>query len=205
MSAEPPVRYMTVEEYLEFEESSTEKHEFIGGVIYAMAGADFPHNQIFSNSLIAIGSYLRDKSCRVYGSDLKVAVKTKSEFAYPDLTIVCGGAQFFSGKRGIVTNPSVIIEILSAETKNYDYGEKFMLYRQIETLTEYILISSLELRVEKFQKEAAGTWTMTEYKSLTDALPINTIQFNLPLEEIYRDVVFEEKDYSRGIVRPSAH
>lgn len=201
MSAVPAVKYMTVEEYLEMEDASTEKHEFIGGVIYAMAGADFPHNQVFSNTHGSIWQYLRDKNYRVYGSDLKVNVKTKSDFAYPDLTIVCDGAQFFQGKRGIVTNPSVIIEILSPDTQNYDHGEKFMLYRQIETLKEYILISSMEVWVEKFKRENSGSWTLTEYKNMTDSLPVDTIHFGLPLTEIYRDVVFEPKDYTRGIVR----
>src|SRR5215210_5323140 len=149
MSAVPAVKYMTVEEYLEMEDTSTEKHEFIGGIIYAMAGADFPHNQIASNTHGSIWHFLRNKNCRVYGSDLKVNVKTKADFAYPDLTIICDAAKFFEGKRGIILNPSVIIEILSPDTKNYDHGEKFMLYRQIDSLQEYILISSMEPFVEK--------------------------------------------------------
>lgn len=201
MSSEPAVKYMTVEEYLEFEETSTEKHEFIGGVIYAMAGAGVSHNRVVRNSVIEIGQFLKGKPCEIFQGDLKIHVKTESGIAYPDISIVCDGLQFLEGRKDVVTNPAIIIEVLSPSTQNYDHGEKFMFYRQIPVLQEYILISSIEAFVEKFKKADSGSWILTEYKNLTDTLPIDTIRYNLPLSEIYRDVVFEERDYTKGIVR----
>lgn len=195
------MKYMTVEEYLAFEDASTEKHEFIGGVVYAMAGAGVSHNRVVRNTVVEIGQFLKEKPCEIFQSDLKVHVKTESGISYPDITIVCDELQFLETRTDVVTNPSVIVEVLSPSTQNYDHGEKFMFYRQIESLQEYILISSMELRIEKFKKEASGSWTLTEYKNLTDKLPIDTIQFQLLLAEIYRDIVFEEKDYTRGIIR----
>lgn len=192
MNAAVAIKQMTVEEYFAMEDALTEKHEFIDGVVYAMAGADFPHNQITANALVSIGSFLRNSNCRIYGSDLKVAVKTKSAFVYPDLTIICSGAQFFKGKRGIVTNPSVIIEVLSPDTERYDRGKKFMLYRQIETVREYILISSLEVLAERFAREESGAWTLTEYRRREDEISIDSISYQTTLAEFYRDVVFEE-------------
>jgi Uma2 family endonuclease len=184
---------MTVEEYLAMEDASTEKHEFIGGEVYAMAGAGFAHNQIASNSLIDIGSFLRDQSCRVFGSDLKIHVKSESGFAYPDLSIICNGAQFLQGRKDIITNPVVIIEVLSPETYDYDHGKKFMLYRQIPSLQEYILISSMDVLVEKFIRQESGAWILTEYKSMDDTILIETINFQTKLTELYRDVVFEKE------------
>jgi Uma2 family endonuclease len=205
MSAVPAVRFLTVEEYLEMEDASTEKHEFIGGQVYAMAGASFAHNQIASNTLIGIGSFLRDKPCRIYGSDLKIHVNIESGFAYPDLSIVCDGAQFLEGRKDIVTNPCVLIEVLSPDTHDYDHGKKFMLYRQIPTLQEYILISSMEVLVEKFIRHESGAWTLTEYRNLDDKISFETINYQTTLAAFYRDVVFEENEELRGkgIVRES--
>jgi Uma2 family endonuclease len=201
MSAIPAIKYMTVEEYLEMEDASFEKHEFIGGEVIAMAGAGFAHNQITSNTQIDIGSFLKDKSCRIYGSDLKVHVRTEAGFVYPDLTIVCNGPQFLEGRKDIIVNPSVLIEVVSFHTENHDRGKKFMLYRQLESLQEYILISSLEMRLEKFSKVAANEWTLREYTSPEDLITIDAIGYQTTLAELYRDVVFEEIDFGRGAVR----
>lgn len=192
---------MTVEEYLAMEDASAEKHDFIAGQVYAMAGASFAHNQIAANSLIDIGSFLRNTPCRIYGSDLKIHVKTESGFAYPDLSIVCNGAQFLEGRKDVVINPGVIIEVLSPDTYDYDHGKKFMLYRQISTLREYILVSSMEVRVEKFFRNGSDSWTLTEYRNLNDQFSIDTISYQTRLETYYRDVVLEEANPDgKGII-----
>lgn len=173
------------------EDASQEKHEYIGGEVYAMAGAGFPHNQISSNAHGSIWQYLKDKSCRVYGSDLKIHAKTASGFVYPDLSVVCNGPQFLEGRKDVVTNPSVIIEVLSPDTQDFDHGKKFMLYRQIPTLTEYILISSMEVLVEKFIRHEPDAWTLTEYRNPENSLSLDTIGYRTTLAELYRDVAFE--------------
>lgn len=201
MSAVPAIKYMTVEEYLEMEDASFEKHEFIGGEVFAMAGAGFPHNQITSNAHGEIWQFLKNKSCRIYGSDLKVHVKTDAGFVYPDLAIVFNGPQFLEGRNDIIINPSVLIEVVSISTESHDRGKKFMLYRQLESLKEYILISSLEMRLEKFSKVAANEWTLKEYTLPEDFISIDTINYQTTLAELYRDVVFEEREFGRGAVR----
>jgi Uma2 family endonuclease len=188
------VQYMTVEEYFQLEEASPEKHEYVQGGVYAMSGASFVHNQIVSNTIVEIGNYLKDKNCRVYGSDLKIHVKTESAFVYPDLSIICDGAQFLEGRNDIVTNPSVIIEVLSESTEAYDRGKKFMLYRQIPSLKEYIIIASAWLSVERFSKNEHGVWELNEYNDLENAVLMQTIHFTLPLKNIYRDVELQQEN-----------
>lgn len=188
MIAIPAIKYVSVEEYLKAEDLSEVKHEYYAGEIFAMAGGSFPHNQITANILGEVHQYLKNKSCRIYGSDLKVHVKNKSSFVYPDLTIICNGPQFYEDRNDIVINPSVIIEVLSPATQNYDRGQKFMLYRQISSLKEYFLVSSTEVLVEKFSRRAANEWVLTEYKLLDDAIAIDSINYQTMLSTLYRDV-----------------
>ncbi len=198
MSAIPALRFMTIEEYLEMDDASEEKHEYYGGEVFAMAGASFVHNQITSNVQGEIWQFLKNKTCRIYGRDLKIHVKTKSTFSYPDLAIICNGAQFSEGRKDIVTNPSVLIEVFSSSTQDFDHGQKFMLYRQIPSLQEYILISSMEVLVEKFIRHESGSWILTEYRSMEDTISIDTIEYKTTLCELYRDVVFETKSDNDG-------
>lgn len=191
MSIIPALKYVSVEEYLEMEEASLEKHEYYGGEVFAMAGAGFPHNQIVANAFGNIYQFLKDKDCRVYGSDLKVHVKNKSSFVYPDLSMICNGPGFYQDKKDIITNPSVIIEVLSLKTQDFDHGQKFMLYRQIASLKEYILISSMEILFERFVKNQAGDWTLSEFKNADDMVVIDSINYQTRLKEFYRDVDFD--------------
>ncbi len=186
----PSVKFATVEEYLAFEDASLEKHEFYQGEIFAMAGASFAHNQIVSNSLIEIGSHLRNKSCQVLASDLKIQIEANSLFTYPDLSILCEPPQFMNDRTDAITNPAVIIEVLSPSTMDYDRGGKFALYRDVPSLKEYILISSTEYRFEKFVRQANDHWLLSEIRNANESISIDTIQFSLPLIDLYRNVDF---------------
>jgi Uma2 family endonuclease len=190
MNAEPILKY-TVEEYLELEEASLEKNEFYKGEIFAMAGASIPHNEIVANTLVDIGSYLRDKKCRIYPSDLRIHSITNSLYTYPDLSIICDDIETVGKRKNTVTNPTVLIEILSETTQDYDLGAKFKLYRDIESLKEYILISSLETLVEKYDKQADGSWVLHEYKKETDTFKITSIDLLVTVKDLYRNVDFE--------------
>lgn len=191
MLTQPVAKFISVEEYLEMEDHSQQKHEYYKGEVFAMAGAGFVHNQIASNILMDIGQYLKDKNCRIYGSDLKIQIEANSLFTYPDLSIICDGPQFWKNRKDTITNPSVIIEILSPDTMSYDRGDKFALYRNIPSLKEYILISSTEILLEKFTKQSLHEWLLTEYKSAGDAIAVDTIGYQTHLKELYRDVSFE--------------
>ena len=132
----------TAEEYLQFEKTSSEKHEYFKGEIFAMAGAGPRHNLIFSNLFGDLAYKLKGKTCRPFGSDFRVHIPENTLFTYPDISIVCGDIISSNVDQDSVTNPTVIIEILSPSTKDYDRGGKFLLYRDIPTLKEYILIDT---------------------------------------------------------------
>jgi Uma2 family endonuclease len=189
MNAEPILKY-TAEEYLELEETSLEKNEFYKGEIFAMAGASIPHNEIVMNASVTIGSYLNGKKCRIYPSDLRIHSVANSLYTYPDLSIICDEIETIGKRKSTVTNPTVLIEVLSATTQDYDRGAKFKLYRDFESLKEYILISSLETLVEKYDKQADGSWVLHEYKNETDTFSIISIDLKITVKDLYRNVDF---------------
>ncbi len=193
MNDAPTIKY-TAEEYLELEEASLEKNEFYRGEIFAMAGASIQHNQIVMNTSVIIGGYLRDKKCRIFPSDLRIHSITNSLFTYPDLSILCGEIETFGKRKNTVTNPNVLIEVLSASTQDYDRGAKFKLYRDIESLKEYILISSLETLVEKYDKQSDGSWVLHEYKNDTDCFDITSIDLKITVKDLYINVIFEKEE-----------
>jgi Uma2 family endonuclease len=186
-----PILKFSIEDYLESERKSFEKHEFYQGEIFAMAGASIQHNQIVGNTLVSVGSHLSNSSkCQVFPSDLKIHCQSNSLFTYPDLSIICGKIETLENHKDIVTNPIVLIEVLSESTRDYDRGEKFRLYREINSLKEYILISSLEMLVEKYEKQPDGTWILHEYKNENDDLFITNISLQLKLKSLFRNVMF---------------
>jgi Uma2 family endonuclease len=192
MSALPATTAITIEKYLEQEETALEKHEYYYGEVFAMAGATIDHNTIVGNAIAEINSFLKGKACRVFPSDLKVHIEANSLFTYPDLSIVCGPPETWNNRSDTITNPAVIIEVVSRSTESYDRGQKFKLYRAIPSLQEYILISSTEVLLEHYKKQNPQVWSFNERKELGDALKIETVQFACPLSEIYRDVSFAE-------------
>ncbi len=190
MSAAPVLTY-TTQEYLETEAKSKEKHAFYQGEIFAMAGASIAHNQVTGNTLAHIHEHLRKSSkCQVFPSDLKIHSLVNSLFTYPDLSIVCGPIETLAGHKDIVTNPSVLVEVLSPATQDYDRGGKFKLYRDIPSLKEYIIISSTEILVEKYDKQTDDSWIFHEYGE-DDAFHISAIEMTVPVKILYRNVVFE--------------
>jgi Uma2 family endonuclease len=193
MNTAPILKY-TAEEYLALEERSLEKHEFYQGEIFAMAGASIEHNQIVKNTLFIIEEQLRKSSkCQIFPSDLKIHSLGNSLYTYPDLSIICGEIEILENNKNVVTNPTVLIEVLSESTQDYDRGGKFKLYRDIPSLKEYILISSLEVLIEKYNKQIDSTWVLHEYKNLEELVEINTISFSFSVAELYRNVTLEKK------------
>ena len=177
------------------EEKSLEKHEFYKGEIFAMAGASIPHNQITRNALSAVDEFLRKSGkCQIFPSDLKIHSLGNSLYTYPDLSIICGEIETLGKNKSVVTNPSVLIEVLSKSTQDYDRGGKFKLYRDIPSLKEYILISSFQTQVEKYEKQTDGKWLFQEYKSENDLLKINSIDFEISIKEFYRNVIFDSSE-----------
>lgn len=176
-------------EYLEAERKALNKHEYYRGEIFAMAGATIEHNILFGNLFGELTNKLKGKNCKPFGSDLRVHIPSNSLFTYPDITVICGKIETAEGKPDTVLNPSVIFEVLSEATKDYDRGSKFMLYRAIKTLKEYILIESTgSVMIEKYQINNDGLWELQEYKNQEDILKIEHLDIEIPLSEIYAGV-----------------
>ena len=179
---------ISIEEYLEMENAATEKHEYYRGEIFAMSGAKVPHNIVAGNLFGELGLKLKGKKCRPFGSDARVHIEKNTLFTYPDISIICGEVITFNNDDYNVLNPTVIIEVLSKSTKNYDRGEKFKLYRDIETLKEYIMVDSENIHIEVFRLNANRHWELEEYKDLTEKLAIKAIDESILVSEIYDGV-----------------
>jgi len=183
-------RHFTVAEYLEMEKTSQEKHEYFQGEIFSMAGASTNHNEIFSNLFLEIGGKLKGKQCRPYGSDLRTHIVANGLFTYPDISIYCNGLSQSNIDAESFVEPTVIIEILSPSTKDYDRGHKFDLYKDIPTLKEYILIDSEAILVEVFYLTGNSNWELIEYKEISNSLKFATMGFEIALSDIYNHVRF---------------
>lgn len=186
---EPVVAYgkkkFTMEEYLEFERTEEEKHEYYRGEIFAMSGAKVPHNIIAGNLFSELKQKLKGQSCRPFTSDQRIHIPLNSLFTYPDISIICGDIETKDNDDWNALNPSVIIEVLSSGTKGYDRGEKFRLYREIASLKEYILVDSGSVLVEAHYINKEGHWEQVNYKNIKDNLPVRTVMVTIPLADIY--------------------
>jgi len=193
--AEYAGRNFTVEEYLMMEETSTYRHEYYMGEIFAMAGASPGHNRIVFNLTLLLGMKLEGSACDIFPADQRVHIEANTLFTYPDLTIVCGTAAFYQDDHMNLTNPAVIIEVLSPSTMNYDRGDKFKLYREISSLREYILIDSRSLLVEQYCKDWESNWAARKFGKLTDRIMVETVDASLLLEDIYKNVHFPKPSH----------
>jgi Uma2 family endonuclease len=187
----PKYNFVEQEDYLALERSSSVKHEYYRGEVFAMSGASNEHNDIAYNINRVVAPFLHKKECKIYGSDFRVHIPENTLYTYPDFTIVCGKTETSDKYTDNLTNPTVIIEILSPSTKDYDRGSKFMLYRSIKTLNEYITIDSINISVEIYTRQDSNHWLLSEFKQLTDTFVISTIGLTLSLAEVYEDVKIE--------------
>jgi Uma2 family endonuclease len=192
MSAMPASKYISIEDYLAAEETALQKHEYYKGEVFAMAGAGIAHYRIVRNTSTEIDSLLRDKDCELFPSDLRVYIEANSLFTYPDLTIFCEPINLYNNRTDTATNPVVIIEVLSKSTQDYDRGSKFKLYRGLPSLNEYILISSTEVLVEKYTKQADNKWQFTANNIREESFAIDAIGLFIEVNFLYRGVTFEE-------------
>jgi Uma2 family endonuclease len=186
-------RHYTVEEYLEMEKVSTEKHEYFQGEIFAMSGAGFNHNLIFSNVFGVLAHKLKGSNCIPFGSDMRMNIPENTLFTYPDISIYCNEIKYLNEDEDTILQPTVIIEILSPSTKNYDKGKKFNLYKDIPSLKEYIMIDSESISVQAFYIDDENNWKLNEHKEISDKLTLISMGFNVTLSDIYNHVRFNKK------------
>jgi Uma2 family endonuclease len=179
---------ITVEQYLQLERASEMRHEFLNGLMYAMAGENARHSTVCFNLTGVIGTQIRDKPYLGFSPNLKVRAGSGGLYAYPDLMIVCGKATFQDDHEDVLLNPTVIFEVLSPSTEKYDRGEKFRRYRtQIESLQDYVLVSQDQMRIEHHHRESDDTWTLAEVRGPEGVLSLTSIESQLPLVDAYRN------------------
>ncbi len=180
--ATQPHTLLSPAEFLAIEREAEHKSEYVDGEVVAMAGATFVHNLIVANVVGALWGRLRGTPCAVVPSDLKVQATTK--LYYPDVTVVCGEPQFLDATQDVLLNPTCIVEVLSEGTKNFDRGEKFMRYRLVESLQDYVLIAQGEPHVEHFRRQDE-LWVLAETRDPEGRVVLDSVDSELPLADIY--------------------
>lgn len=195
---QPPSAY-TIEEYLAAERAALERHEYLDGEIYEMAGESLAHGDICINLAGELYNQLRGTPCRALSKDMKVLSgpllktrrTTKGLFSYPDLVVVCGEPQFHDERRDVLLNPTVIVEVLSPSTEAFDRGEKFRRYRtHLASLTDYLLVAQTMPLVEHYRRQDRQRWELISVEGLEDSLSIASIDCTLRLTEVYDRVAF---------------
>jgi Uma2 family endonuclease len=179
-------RKFTLEEYIAIEEASEIKHEFRDGKILAMAGASPNHTFILADLVFLIRTQLKPGRCRIGSADMRVRLTTEGRYSYPDLVVVCGTPVFDDTKPQALINPTLIIEVLSDSTAAYDRGDKFHDYRQVPTLTDYVLVAQDRAYIEHYQRQGESElWLYQAAEGLDATLLISGLNLSLPLVDVY--------------------
>lgn len=195
MSALPKRRF-TQEEYLALELQAEYKSQYVAGEIFAMAGAQPEHVALVTGIAAMLYQRFRGRPCQVYSADLRVRVKPGELWTYPDVAALCGEPRFDrSADPASLLNAQVIFEVLSPSTEAFDRGDKFARYRRLESLSDYVLVSSVRMRVEHFVRQPGDHWLLTEYNQPHHALPLAGVECELPLSEIYERVSFPDPGF----------
>jgi Uma2 family endonuclease len=175
----------TFAEYLEIERRSRDvKHEYVGGEIFAMAGGSVEHSALATALAGLLFAHLRGSPCRPHGSDLQISIRVAEVATYADVAVVCDPVERDPDSHVHVTNPRIIVEVLSPTSERYDREQKRIYYQQLDSLREYVLIAQDRRRVEVWQRSAGGGWTHTIHDAgARAALP--SIDYTLDVDELY--------------------
>ena len=191
MRVQTSSKYYTPEEYIELEEKSEFKNEYIHGEIIAMTSGTTNHNEIAGNFYLHFKLKMRNQNYKIYMGDVKLWLQRYQIYTYPDIMVIQGEPTYQGTGTTQVTNPLMIVEVLSKSTINYDKTDKFRFYRSLPELKEYIMINQYEYFIEQFAKNAEGQWVLTEYESVNDILSLKSIDFQIPFSDIYEGVNFQ--------------
>jgi Uma2 family endonuclease len=196
-SRRPPI--FTVDQYLAYERASEERHEYLDGEIFGMAGESPYHADIAANASASLVVQLRGTPCRARIKDTKVRSgptptagrNTTGLYSYPDIVVICGEPEYHDRLRDVVLNPSSIVEVLSPSTEAFDRGVKFTRYQTWNpSLKDYVLISQEEARIDHFHRQDDGTWTLRKYEGLDAIVAISSIGCSLKLADVYDRIDF---------------
>ncbi len=185
MATAQPVSRMDFEAYLDWEELQTEKHEFVRGEIFAMAGARREHVTVSLNLAAALKGHLRGGACRVYMADMKLRVEAADASFYPDVMVTCDRRDHAADRE--LRHAMLVVEVLSESTAAYDRGDKFADYRKLDSLREYAIVDIDARRVECFRRNAENHWVLYEFAG-NETCEFASIDFGIPLAEVFEDV-----------------
>ncbi|MGG6239784.1 Uma2 family endonuclease [Nodosilinea sp. AN01ver1] len=197
MIARLNVTPMAPQEYLEWESTQESKYAYVNGEVFAMTGGTIPHNQIALNLASALKAHLRGKGCLVVMAGVKVEVSQNGPYHYPDVMVSCDERVGVACPEDIrnaiklIRYPSLIVEVLSPSTADYDRGNNFTHYRQIPTLQEYVLISADQISVDRYRRISSRRWDLQTYIE-TETLSLASVDWQAPIELLYEDVRFAE-------------
>jgi len=181
--------FVTPEEYLELERKAEWKNEYRDGKIYAMSGVSRQHDWITTQLTFLMVQHLRPGKCRCFSADMRVLVQASGIYTYPDLSVVCGDAQFADAHVDTLLNPILLVEVLSPSTESYDRGLKAAAYRTIPSLQELLLVAQNSYEVELHRREVKGTWTRIEAAGLEASIELQSIGYLLRLGELYERLI----------------
>lgn len=183
--------FMSAQEYLAAERAGEVKHEYYAGERYAMVGASERHNLLAGNTFAALHSQLRRRACNVHPSDMRVKVNALGYYTYPDISVVCGAPQFEGQPRDTLINPTVIVEVLSPSTADYDRGRKFQMYRTLPSLAEYLLVAQDGIHIEHYTRQPDGRWLLFESDQPDALFQLAAIDCTLSAADVYEKVIFD--------------
>jgi Uma2 family endonuclease len=180
---------LTEDEYLRLERAAEFKSEFVAGEVFAMSGGSPRHSELAANFIAALHAKLQGR-CRIYTSDLRVRTKLTGAYVYPDISVVCGKPELHADSDDILINPRLIVEVLSPASASYDRGNKFDLYREIPSLSDYVLCHQDCARLEIFTRQADASWIYRDVPGLTSTINLTSLACEIPLCDIYSGIEF---------------
>jgi Uma2 family endonuclease len=186
--------YYTPEEYLELENPSETRHEYLDGEIIEMTGGTTNHNKLAGKIYARLLLALEDQEYEVYMTDVRLWIETYHRFTYPDVMVVKGKSLYYGQGKTTIINPLLIVEVLSKSTANYDQGDKFDAYRCLPSFQEYILIEQAQYYVKQFAKNDQGKWVLTDYRGAETIVKLESLNFEISLQELYHKVDFNQDD-----------
>lgn len=184
------VTYVTPEEYLAAERLSETRSEYLDGGVCPMTGGNINHIRIVLNVSTELYSQLRDRNCDVLPTEMKVRLQESRKFFYPDISVVCAAPQFHDDRRDIITNPDLVVEVLSPSTEAFDRGAKFQAYQTVESLKEYLLVAQDKPFIEQFVRGEGGRWIYAAAVGLESSLTLPSVECTLNLAAVYKRVDF---------------
>jgi Uma2 family endonuclease len=180
--------FLTEEQYLEIERKAELKSEYFEGEMFAMSGASLAHVLLVSNIIFGLRLQLRSSPCKVLSNDLRVRVGKTGLYTYPDVVGFCGKPILLDSHQDTLLNPTLLVEVLSPSTEKYDRGRKFEHYQAIDSLKEYLLVSSERVRAELYTRQPDDRWLLTVANTLEASLDLQSIGCRLSLTDLYENV-----------------